>query len=532
MTCPAYVEALRNPAFYAEPTPRVEIRETHASLVFLTEHYAYKMKKPVNFGFLDYSTLEQRRRCCTAELLLNRRLAPTVYLEVLALRRTPQGYSFQGDGPIVEYLLKMQRLPDQASLTALLAQQAVPPQTVVALAQCLAAFHASAAAVPSSQDYGTLRQVNADWHENFVQTLPCLGHTISQPAYEQIQQAVRTFTRRHANWFAQRVQEGHIRDCHGDLRAEHVYVLDGQIHIIDCIEFSPQFRFIDVASEVAFLAMDLDRLGFPAVARQFVQAYVAETRDLMLYRLLAFYRCYRAYVRGKVASLRLQETLPEPEYTVAHEAASHAFRLAVDYARRCIQPRCILTTGLIGSGKSTLAAEVAAALDVPVCSSDQLRKESAGLDPRTRQYVAYGTGLYHPTTTQQTYEALADLARQYLSQGQSVVLDASFARRAERVRLGTLARTLGADCYLLECYAPEAVLRQRLEQRSRQGSAVSDGRVEILEQFQRAYEPVQPDEPLRHVRLDTTQPMSQCVQQALAALEESRTTPGDKVSSL
>lgn len=523
-------EALRQPEVYPEPTAHVEMCETHASQVFLTEHYAYKIKKPVNFGFLDYSTLERRRFFCTEELRLNQRLAPSIYLEVLALRQTPQGYRFQGAGPIVEYVLKMRRLPVQASLDTLLARQAVPVQTMEALAQRLAAFHAAPVALEPGQDYGTLRQVEADWHDNFAQTLPYVGATLAASAYARLQQAVSTFTSRHANWFAQRVTEGRIRDCHGDLRAEHVYVLDGQIHMIDCIEFSPPLRFIDVASEVAFLAMDLERLGFAGSARDFVQAYVAATSDVTLYRLLDFYRCYRAYVRGKVASLRLQPDLPEPQRLEVRRAAAQAFRLAVRYAGRCLQPLCIMTTGLIGSGKSTLAASVAAVLDAPLLSSDRLRKEQAGLAPETRQHVAYGTGLYDAGTTQQTYKALLDLAQQHLREGQSVVLDASFARRAERLRLAQEARQLGAVCCLLECYAPEAVIRQRLEKRSQQAASISDGRVEILPQFQRAYEPVQSDEPLWHRRLDTTGEKGQVVQAALATLAEAREAQSDIVS--
>ena len=530
MACPALLEAFRDPAFYPEPTQHVEIRETHASIVFLIDHYAYKIKKAVHFGFLDYATLERRQVFCTEELRLNRRLAPAVYLEVLALHRTPQGYRFAGNGPVVEYVLKMQRLPDQASLAARLARQAVTPQTMEALAHRLALFHAPPGPLDATPGYGTLRQVMADWEENFVQTLPYIGRTIAQQDYDQITQAVTSFMSRHANWFAQRVQRGHIRDCHGDLRAEHVYVLDGQIHIIDCIEFSASLRFIDVASEIAFLAMDLERLGSPALAGHFVQAYVAVTGDLTLYRILDFYRCYRAYVRGKVTSLRLQEALPEPERCAVQQTAAQVFLLAARYARRCVQPVCLLSTGLIGSGKSTLAAGVATALDAPLLSSDRLRKVQAGLAPHTRQHVAYGTGLYNVATTRQTYDALADLARQHLSQGQSVVLDASFASRAERRRLATLAGDLGAACYLLECTAPEAVLRQRLEQRSRQSTAVSDGRLEILEQFRSAYEPVLPDEPLCHLRLDTTQDTSRCVQHVLAALTGGSAIEADRMS--
>jgi uncharacterized protein len=522
MDIAALREALQDPAVYAEPTTAVEVRETHISLVFLTDHHAYKIKKPVSLGFLDFSTLDQRRFYCEQELTLNRRLSSGVYLEVVTLRQDDQHYTFDDHGEVVEYALKMRRLPADLSMEALLHRDELTPGMVQAIARQLARFHADHPLPATSESYGTLGQVRADWEENFAQTADAIGRTLSQHTYMAIQQAVTTFISRRATWFAERVQEGRIRDCHGDLRAEHIYLEPGQMQIIDCIEFNQRFRFIDVSSEVAFLAVDLERLGALAMAHRFVRAYVQHSKDVSMYRLLDFYRCYRAYVRGKVTSIRLQASPPVELHSQLQRRAESYFTLAAHYAERLSRPVLLLTMGLIASGKSTVANGIAAALGLDLFSSDRVRKELAGVTPESSQQAAYGAGLYSAATTQQTYDALADLARQALSRGDSVLLDASFAKQAERRRMAALARKMTAQCCVLECWAPEAALRARLRQRERSPASISDAREAILSQFQRDYEPLQADEAICYVQLDTTQSIEQCVQQALAWLQEQR----------
>ena len=487
-------EALQDTAVYPDPTSTVEVRETHISLVFLTDHYAYKIKKPVSLGFLDFATLDQRRFYCEQELTLNRRLSAGVYLEVVTLRRDDQHYTFGDHGQVVEYALKMRRLPAGRSLDALLQRDEVTPEMIQAIARRLAVFHADHPLPESSASYGTLEQARADWEENFAQTADAVGRSLSQHTYMAIQQAVTTFTSRHPDWFVQRVQDGRIRDCHGDLRAEHIYFEPGQMQIIDCIEFNQRFRFIDVSSEVAFLAVDLERLGFPAMAHCFVRAYVQDSKDASMYRLLDFYRCYRAYVRGKVTSIRLQASPPPELRSQLERRAESYYTLAAHYAERLTCPVLILTMGLIASGKSTVADGIAAALDLDLFSSDRVRKELAGVAPESSQQAAYGAGLYSATATRHTYDALADLARQALSRGDSVVLDASFAKQAERRRMAMLAREMGAHCCVVECWAPETALRARLRQREHSPASISDAREEILSQFLHDYEPLHADE--------------------------------------
>jgi hypothetical protein len=414
----------------------------------------------------------------------------------------------------------MRRLPENCQLTALLTRDAVTAGFMDDLAQTLVAFHTAQA--PPSRHVGTLQQVQSDWQENFAQTRNDVGHTLSSRRYGLLQQAVTTFMSRHALWFEERVSQGRIRDCHGDLRAEHIYVQDGTIYIIDCIEFNTQFRFIDVASEVAFLSMDLERLGFPQLANAFVRSYVEHAQDVTLYRLLDFYRCYRAYVRGKVASIRLHERPPPQTRVAAQQEAEHYFRLAEQYARRLTRPVVIITTGLIGSGKSSIAAALAAALDLQSASSDVVRKTHAGLSPQTPHHVAYGTDLYSPAASHATYAILTERAQQALERGESIILDAAFSRHEDRHRIATLAQARGADFFVVECWAPVPVLQERLGQRAQATNVISDGRLDIFAEFQRHYEPVQASEGTHHVRLDTQQPLEVCVRQALAALQEER----------
>lgn len=528
MTLSALRQALSDPAIYPEPTTTVEVCETHISLVFLTDQYAYKIKKPVALGFVDYSSLEKRRRWCEQEVVLNRRLSTAVYLGVVALCRDGSRYRFADTGTVVEYAVKMRRLPAASTLEARLRQGAVSPSNLTELARQLAAFHATHPVPVTSESYGTHARVQADWQENFAQTANAVGRTLSREQYTHMQRAVMAFLSRRRAWFDQRVEAGRIRDCHGDLRAEHIYLEADGVQIVDCIEFNPRFRYIDVVSDMAFLAMDLERLGFSAEAHTFVQAYVEASGDLALYRLLDFYICYRAYVRGKVRSFLLQEAAPHRDLLRLQRDAAACFGLAERYTQRLTRPRCMMTTGLIGTGKSTIAQGVAAALDMRLLSSDRVRKERAGLSPETPQRVAFGSGLYSASTSDATYDTLAEMARSALQQGESVVVDAAFSKQSQRAQIQDVATAVGAECYLLDCVAPEAVIRERLEKRMRTPGSVSDGRWAIFPQFQQQYEPVdaaaQARDAMGYIRLDTTEAVERCVQQALAGIQAGRST--------
>jgi hypothetical protein len=498
------VKALSEPEAYPDRPTEVTLRQTHISWLFFTEQFVYKVKKPVNFGFLDFTTLEARRHFCEEEARLNRRLARDVYVGVLEVKATNGRIRLGGPGEIIDYALQMRRLPEDRMLPALLAAGDVTPQTMRRLAQLLAAFHEEAATGGEIDQDGTLAVILKNWQENFAQTQPYIDFPLRRETYEKIRGRVLAFCRVREPLFDQRIAEGCIRDGHGDLRAEHICLTE-PIAIFDCIEFNHRFRYGDVASDVAFLAMDLDERGFASLSQAFVQAYVEYSGDHGLLSVLDFYKCYRAFVRAKVECFRLADpTLSPADKRRAFRAAYRYGQLAAGYADALRRPWLILCCGLMGSGKSVLAEALAQRLDVEVLSSDVMRKELAGVQPTTPALDAYGQGLYSAERTDATYARLLQRAECLLAQGHSVLLDASFQRARHRAQAMQLAARLGAECCLLECWCPEEELRRRLEARVVQGGSISDGRSELLAQQKKAFEPLFEIPPEQHLKVDTT----------------------------
>jgi aminoglycoside phosphotransferase family enzyme len=327
------IQALLRPAAFPHPAEEIVLHETHISWVILAGQFAYKVKKPVNLGFLDFTTSERRRVDCEDEVRLNRRLCPDVYLGVVDIVERDGGYFVGGPGRAVEPAVWMRRLPEQGMLPNLLSRRAVDVPTIRRIARQLAEFHAVAATGAGVDEYGTVATIQANWDENFAQTARFIGHTITSTTSEQIRSFVTGFLSEHRAVLTRRVAEGRIREGHGDLHAASVCVEGQRVHLFDCLEFEPRFRCSDVAAEVAFLAMDLDRSGRADLADAFVDEYICCSGDEELRRVLDFYRCYRAYVRGKVRSLRLDQTALSPEERSAIEADARTyFDLASAYA--------------------------------------------------------------------------------------------------------------------------------------------------------------------------------------------------------
>ena len=328
---PEMVEALLNPQIYPDATDGVELVQTQISFAFLTDRYVYKVKKPVDFGFLDYTTLEKRLFYCQREVELNRRLSPDVYLGVVKITQEKGSFTVNGEGTAIEYAVKMRRLPQEGMMNVLLAQNLVSPEMVASVAQKLAAFHREAETNESISAYGGLDTITQNTDENFTQTEKYIGQTVSRSQYERIKNFTNKFMEDNTALFQKRMAEGRIRDCHGDLHAAHI-CFRPQLAIYDCIEFNDRFRYCDVASEVAFLAMDLDRHHQADLSRHFVAAYVAQSQDEEMLKLLDFYKCYRAYVRGKVESFQLDDPYTsEEEKTRVSASARRYFELAESY---------------------------------------------------------------------------------------------------------------------------------------------------------------------------------------------------------
>lgn len=328
---PEMVVALLKPKAYPETTVQVELVQTQMSFVFLTDNYVYKVKKPVNLGYLDYTTLDKRQFYCHREVELNRRLCPDVYLGVVAITREEGDISIDGQGEVIEYAVKMRRLPQGAMMDVLLSNNQVSPQMVTSVAQKLVEFHQKAETNATISTFGNLNTITKNTVENFTQTEKYIGKTIPQRKYRRIKDYTNRFIRQNASLFHKRIADGRIRDCHGDLHAAHICFANG-IYIYDCIEFNDRFRYCDIASEVAFLAMDLDYFGRADLSRSFVNAYIAQSRDEELIKLLNFYKCYRAYVRGKVESFKLDDPyISEAEKASILAIARRYFELAESY---------------------------------------------------------------------------------------------------------------------------------------------------------------------------------------------------------
>lgn len=328
---PELVQALLDPETYPDPPQRIELVQTQMSFVFLADDYVYKVKKPVNLGYLDYTTLEKRRFYCQREVELNRRLCLEIYLGVVSIIRRGDRFAVGGRGRAVEYAVKMRRLPPEKMMDALLMKNRVSPEMVVSVAQKLVGFHQRAETGASISAFGDLSTIIQNTEENFSQTEKYLGQTISPKEYQRIKAYTDHFLQENALLFPRRRAEGRIRDCHGDLHAAHI-CFDNGICIYDCIEFNDRFRYCDVASEVAFLAMDLDHYGRSDLSDHFVHAYVRHSQDKELIILLNFYKCYRAYVRGKVASFQLDDPHISAEAkTGILNTARNYFKLAASY---------------------------------------------------------------------------------------------------------------------------------------------------------------------------------------------------------
>lgn len=457
--------ALRRPEAYPPPTPpHVEVFETHASLVFVAGDRAYKVKKPVRFPFLDYSTLEKRRHFCEEEVRLNRRLAPSVYLGVAPI--TADG-RVRGNGAAVEYAVEMVRLPHDRMLDEMLRREAVTVADIDRIADVVADFHARAERHPS-QGIDHLRS-NLDDAARFL-----------RPSWLARLRADHERLRAESlPLLARRAAEGRVRDGHGDLHAANVCLRDGEVVIYDCIEFEPRFRIGDVAAEISFLAMDLERHGEWDLSRAFVRRYVERSGDGEAPLLLRLFKPYRACVRGLVESLR---GLPRaPEY----------FRLAVSYG---LGPFAIVVCGLPGTGKSTFARDAARAFDAEHLRSDAIRKEMLGIAPTEHWEGGYTEGPYAPEITERTYAEVRTRAAALLRAGRRVVADATFARRRWRDEFRAAAREAGAPCLVVHVTCPEDVVRARMAARAGDRREVSDADFAVYRKAEATFEaPLAPD---------------------------------------
>jgi uncharacterized protein len=511
---PEIAQAMLEPSFYPEKPDKVDLMQTQMSFIFIAGKYVYKLKKPVNLGYLDYSSLEKRRYFCEQEVELNRRLSPEVYLGVVPLYKNEGRYSFAEDGEIADYTVKMMYLPQDRMLDVLLRKSSVTEEMMEQVAAKMADFHSRAATDEEIGSFGKLDAIKVNTDENFDQTEKYIGKIITKEQYDHIKEYTDRMLEENPELFKDRVDKGRIKDCHGDLHAAHICFTNG-ISIYDCIEFNDRFRYCDTASEIAFLAMDLDHFGRADLSRAFVKSYIEHSRDEQMKNLLKFYKCYRAYVRGKVGCFKSDDPyIGEQERQQNIESTKSYFELADMYVRR--HPVLFITTGLVGSGKSTLADNLAKRSGAAVISSDVVRKRLAEVPLNEHHYGEMDTGIYSSDFSEKTYGKMYSDAEEILTDGDSVILDATFSRKQDRERAEAIAGKTGADFYILECRLDEETTRKRLDERGKKVS-VSDGRWEIYVKQKDKYEPVSGSES-NHFVIDTAGSLKEQIDKIIEAV--------------
>jgi uncharacterized protein len=489
-----------------------ELRETHISRVFLGPSEVFKVKKPVELGFLDFRTLDQRLRYCEAEVALNRRLAPSVYLGVVPIARDASGvHRIAAPGQAVEWAVHMRRLPDAHAADVRLARGRFGRQEVRLLARHIARFHAGARADSETARFGEAEAIERNVRENFAQTQHSALSYLSAGELAAIERFQLDFLTEKRALFEARARASRIRDGHGDLRLEHCYLDDeGGVEIIDCIEFNDRFRYGDVCADLAFLSMDLTWHERSDLSEALLAAYALETGDYDLYALVDFYESYRAFVRGKVSAI-LEGDMHASSAVRARAAAEARkyFVLAHACAREPLDPPALYAVGgLIASGKSSVARALGEQMNAPVIEADRTRKQLADVAPEQPLHDPAFAGHYSAEMTERTYAEVMRRAGVVLAARRPVVIDASFRARSERAAALELARRHGVPFRFIECTASAELCKQRLSERAR-GPSVSDGRLEIFDAFAASFEPVDELPPESHLRLDTARPLSE-----------------------
>ena len=486
------VNAMLDPDFYGHPVDRVELVETHISWVFLAGEFAYKLKKPVDFGFLDFSTLERRRHFCHEELRLNRRFAPQLYLEVVSIGGSADRPRL-GDEPVLDYAVRMQRFPAEQQLDRMQAQGQLTADHLTRFASMLARVHQQALVAGQAQEFGSPEAIIEPILQNFAQLGPLLPPAM-QSRLNDLEGWSRTAFSRLQDFMRQRKAEGFIREGHGDLHLGNMAWFNEEPLLFDCIEFNENLRWIDLVNEIAFLVMDLDDRGEERFGWLFLNRYLLETGDYPGMALLNFYRVYRAMVRAKVACLRLaQADLTAAERAEDQRLAQSYLDLAAGYTA-VAHPLLIITHGLSGSGKTTFVNELAPYCGAICIHSDVERKRLHGLAATATSHSPVGGGIYNASAATATYQRLQELAESLLCAGFTTIVDATFIKRQARESMRLLAENRQIPMIILDFPMAEEELEQRIERRIRQAGQISEATRGVL-QYQLAHEePLSPEE--------------------------------------
>lgn len=496
------IRSLQNTSVYPHDIDRFQLIETHISWVFLCGSYAYKIKKALNLGFLDFSTLDKRKLYCEEELRLNGRLAPELYLAVIPITGTPDQPQLGGSGEAFEYAVKMRRFPQEALLSYMQRQNRLATTHIDQIIAQVADFHQTIPAATAGTNYGDPDQVAAPVHDNFVQ----IREHMRDPPHLEWLDRMRAWAKHQYEscyeYYRQRKERGFIRECHGDMHLGNMAIVDDRVVIFDGIEFNPDLYWIDVMSEVAFLCMDLEYHTKRNFSCRFLNGYLERTGDYLGLRIFRYYLAYRAMVRAKVACIRLSQQTGRDLQSPDAQEFERYLRLALSYTQPQ-RPALFITHGLSGSGKSTLSGPLVEPLATIRIRSDRERQRMFGKGKRDGEAATMGEGVYSEDATRQTYAKLAELAEAVLESGYSAIIDATFLGRQQRDLFKQLADRLGVPIRILFFRADADVLRQRIRERQREGNDISEADLSVLEHQLAVYAGLDDDEQGYTVTIDT-----------------------------
>ena len=474
------VNALLNPECYPHSVENIKMIETHISYIFLTGSYAYKLKKAVNLGFLDFSTLKLRRFFCEEELRLNRRLVPQLYLGLASIGGTFKKPKVGVELGVIEFAVKMRQFSQEGLLSCLLASDKLTSDQIDELAISIAAFHKRIECARSNQNYGCASSIESSMRQNFAQIRIMLN---SPDEYKNLSQIEKWSLAEHKILllaFTHRHEHNFIRECHGDLHLDNIVLIDGKIQIFDCIEFNSNLRWIDIINEASFLFMDLDERGRRDLAWRFLNTYLQETGDYEGLRLLRYYATYHAMVRAKVARIRASQSGLSSKN---RKIALNAYTAYTCYAGKLIvsaRKGLIITHGVSGSGKTTVSQFLLEKLGAIRVRSDIERKRLQNISLWTKSNSSVSTGIYTDSATRDTYEELRRLANLVLEAGYLTIIDAAFLMRWQRNCLRQLAEEQNVPFVIVSCQATNEELHKRIIQREYEGKDPSEATQEVL----------------------------------------------------
>lgn len=512
------IQALQNPALYDHPVNGFELIETHISWVILTGQYVYKIKKPVDFEVLNFSTLEKRQYCCEEEVRLNKLLAPDVYETVVPITGTETQPQLNGTGNIIEYAIKMREFAQSEIFTQVLANGALTSALIDQLAKVIAEFHGRTPVAASDTVYGTPEHAHFPVQQNFTQILPWLTLESDKTKLLHLQQWAQTFFEQHHTLLAERKKQGFIRDCHGDIHLGNIILHHGQPVLFDRIEFNLDLRWTDVIADIAFLVMDLQEKQQPELANRLINTYLMYTGDYSGLALLPYYIAYRAMVRAKVSLFHANHAETPALQQDLKRQYDQFIKLAE--ASLSLTPAALfITHGLAGSGKSTVARLLVEKTGAIQISSDIERKRLFNLPLNAQTKAELNQGIYQPAATEQTYAKLLQLARYLIKAGYTVVVDATFLKKTQRALFADLAAELQAPFTILHCQAKRELVENWLQQRVDGEHEASEAGVAVLNMQESAVEGLSEQEKYSIITVDTSNINAEQLIQQLTSLQ-------------